>query len=464
MGTSKLQPPPARTIGPGERLPAVRPPTSPSSDDDSGDEDPMDSLPDSSSSSRRPPTLSFRDGSFTEPRIQVHAHTGCVLASGTHIVVAHGHHMRVYDLSLSDIPQLCLDTKDMAKDAKITCMELRPCDGNLDRGFLLWVGTKEGHIFELDIRTGDVLGIKHAAHIHPITNMFRYGRSMVTLDESGKALVFAPDTFEISLANTQPRVVRTTEKQDFVRLFGGKLWTAARSEHHGLSLTQKMPIIRVYDLFNPASTGRSLLPSEHVGAVTSATILPSHPDMVYVGHEEGFITIWALETEDGWPKCVEAVKVSTSGVLSLEGVNNRLWAGSRNGMISAYDVVYKPWVMTNCWNAHPGLPVMKIMVNYHAIERTGRLCVVSIGRDEQLRLWDGLLGLDWVGEFSSLFSGMNVFLTLKLAFKTRNYQRAKHRSAHSVKSQLWSYHGTVILLVQTRSTTTPSIVTSLTKF
>ncbi|KAF8147203.1 hypothetical protein B0H34DRAFT_802700 [Crassisporium funariophilum] len=28
---------------------------------------------------------------------------------------------------------------------------------------------------------------------------------------------------------------------------------------------------------------------------------------------------------------------STSDVLSLEGVNERLWAGSRNGMISAYD-------------------------------------------------------------------------------------------------------------------------------
>ena len=176
----------------------------------------MDSLPDSSSSSRRPPTLSFRDGSFTEPRIQVHAHMGCILASGTHIVGAHVHHMRIYDLSLSDIPQLCLDAKDTAKDAKITCMELR-------------------------------------------------------LDESGKALVFALDTFEIFLANTQPRVVRTTEKQDFVRLFGGKLGTAAHSEHHGISLTQKMPIIRVYNLFNPASTGRSLLPSEHVGAVTSAT-------------------------------------------------------------------------------------------------------------------------------------------------------------------------------------------------
>ena len=37
--------------------------------------------------------------------------------------------------------------------------------------------------------------------------------------------------------------------------------------------------------------------------------------------------------EDAYPRCVEVMRVS---VLSLEGVSNRLWAGSRNGMISAY--------------------------------------------------------------------------------------------------------------------------------
>ena len=31
------------------------------------------------------------------------------------------------------------------------------------------------------------------------------------------------------------------------------------------------------------------------------------------------------------------------------------------------------------------------------IERTGRLCVASVGRDEVTRFWDGLLGLDGIG-------------------------------------------------------------------
>ena len=363
----------------------------------------MDSIPDSSTSSRRPPQLTFRDG--PESRIHVRPQTDCVALSGTYIVVGHGHHINIFDLAKSDVPLWNLDTRDIgAKDSKVTCMEFRPTATQVDRGYLLWLGTKEGHILELDIRTGIIRDIKPWAHLYHIAHIFRHSRSMVTLDESGKALVFSPDPSnqeDISLALTIPRVVRTTERQDFVKILDGKLWTAARADHHG-ALTHKLPIIRVFDLFNSACTERSLFSTEHVGPLTSATILPSQPRMVYVGHEEGFISMWELDTEDGYPRCLEVTKVSGSDILSLEGVSNRLWTGSTNGTISAYDVSQKPWLMTNCWNGHPGVPVVKLMVNHYAIAKAGRLCVASIGRDEQLRLWDGLLGWDWVGEFSVL--------------------------------------------------------------
>ncbi|PPQ83593.1 hypothetical protein CVT25_006343 [Psilocybe cyanescens] len=404
FGLSKLPPPPTRTIALGDKLPPPRRSSTPSSDEDSGEEDEpktqaIDLMPNSSTSSRRPPTLGFRDG-YSEPRIHVHPHGGSVALSGSQVVVAHGHHIKIYDLAVSQEPTFSLDTKAIgAKETKVTCMEFRPTAAKLDRGYLVWIGTKEGHLFELDIRTGHACGSKYAAHMYPITHIFRHARSMITLDEAGKALIFSPDPDnqeDVTLHATVPRVMRTTEKQDFVKLLDGKLWTSARVEHHGTAPTQRLPIIRIYDVFNPASVGRSLMPSEHVGPVTSATIIPNQPRMVYVGHEEGFISMWGLDTEDGFPRCVEVMKVSVSDVLSLEGVNNRLWAGSRNGMISAYDVSQKPWVVTNCWNAHPGLPVVRLLINHYAIVNVGRLCVASIGRDEQLRLWDGLLGLDWI--------------------------------------------------------------------
>ena len=113
-----------------------------------------------------------------------------------------------------------------------------------------------------------------------------------------------------------------TEKQDSVRLLDRKLWTVIRTDHHS-HLMLKSPTIRVFDIFNTANTEISLVPTEHVGPVTSATILPSQPGTVYVGHEEGCISIWELDVEEGY-RCLDVMKASTLDILSLEGVNSRL--------------------------------------------------------------------------------------------------------------------------------------------
>jgi hypothetical protein len=263
--------PPARTITLGDIVPSSpwqSTTTSCSSDEEAGGEDEPGRVhaevptPNYSTSSRRPPHLTFRDAS-SELRIRAHPQTGCVALSGSYVVVGHDHHIKIFDLAKSELFLLKLDTKDIAKDSKVSCMEFRPTSSEADTGYLLWVGTKEGHIFELDIRTGIVSSIKQSAHHHSIIHIFRHSRSMVTLDESGKALVFSPDVSiqekDISLARTIPRVVMTTEKQDFVQMLHGKLWTAIRTDHHS-HLSLKSPTIRVFDLFNTDSnTERSLL-------------------------------------------------------------------------------------------------------------------------------------------------------------------------------------------------------------
>ena len=421
---SKLPPPPTRMIGLNDKLPPARRPASPSSDEESGEEDEplssgaagkgfhsggglsgIDAMPDTSCASRRAPVMFFRPGTLTEPKIPVHPHTDCVALSGSVVVTSHGHHVKVYDLAQFDAVALNVDMHHLVpgREMKVTCMEFRPSSVDSEQGCLLWIGTKDGHIVEVDVRNGMMRGVKHAAHLYPITGMFRYGRSMVTLDDSGKALVFSPDPdneLDIDLVMTIPRVVRTTDKQDFVRMVGGKIWTAGRGDSQGgAGGTSKVPVIRVFDVLHPGSTGRSVLPSEHVGSVTSATIIPSQPDVVYVGHEEGYISIWELDAGDGYPRCMEVMKVSTSDVLCLEGVNDRLWAGGRGGMISVYDTVPRPWVVTNCWNAHVGVPVSRLMMNEWGVVKCGEVCVASVGRDEQLRFWDGLLKVDWVGEY-----------------------------------------------------------------
>ncbi|RXW15821.1 hypothetical protein EST38_g10028 [Candolleomyces aberdarensis] len=411
LGSAKLPPPPTRTIALGDKLPAARRPVAEASSDDeeNPDEEPatkgIDTLPDTSASSRRVPMLTFREG-LLPPKITYHPHTGSVIASGPVLVVLSLHHIKIYNLEISDSPLYDLETKHLGmKDTKLLCAEFRPSINKADRGGIIWIGTKDGSLLEMDVRKGIVTAAKVGAHLHPITHLFRYGRSMVTLDESGKTLIFSPDPEhpekDVNLTSTVPRAVRTTDKHSFVKLLDGKLWTASRSEHAsagGSSINSKaVPMIRVFDIFNPAAPGKTILPNDYVGQVTTATILPTQPDKVYVGHEEGYVSVWSLDTDDGWPLCEETMKVSTSDIVCLEGVNERLWAGGRNGYISAFEVGQKPWVMKNCWNAHPGgLPVSKLFVNYRAIEANRKLCVVSLGRDESVKFWDGLLGVDWV--------------------------------------------------------------------
>ena len=63
-----------------------------------------------------------------------------------------------------------------------------------------------------------------------------------------------------------------------------------------------------------------------------------------------------------------------------------------------FDVDVKPWRVTNCWMAHVNVPVLRLAVDTKSILDLKRLPVYSIGRDEQLRFWDGLLGADWIGK------------------------------------------------------------------
>lgn len=399
-------PPPTRTIALGDKLPpARRPPSGSSSESEEDDlKIKVELLPDSSRASRKPPALDCHP--FHEFGIHVPAYTGVVAASGHIVAVSQGHHLKVYDLSESDSPLHDLDARAMGletktKDFKVTSLEFRPSKKASDRGCFLWVGTKDGHLFEVDIRAGLVVGMKLAIHSHAVTHMFRHGQSMVTLDETGKLLVFSSDPqsdMDIALSVTPPRVVRISDKQEFAKILGGKLWTSARDSSSSNTVsTSRGPIVRVYDIFTPGTTGKSLLPTDHLGAVSSGTILQTHPDHVYLGHEGGHVSIWTLDTDDGIPSCEEVIKVSTSDVLCLEGVNDRLWAGGRKGTIAAYDVSSRPWTMTNHWVAHQKLPVMRLIVDTWSIEKLGRLSVYSVGRDERIRFWDGLLGVDWIG-------------------------------------------------------------------
>ncbi|EJD00758.1 DNase I-like protein [Fomitiporia mediterranea MF3/22] len=445
---TQFAPPPVRIIALGDKLPPPRrPPSNEGSDSESVDDEEAQSkgvrageLPDASHSSRRPPLPGRLE--FARARIPVTAHTGIIAVAGAYVVTAH-HHVKVYDLARSQSLLYNIDLKEAGfewrgKDPRVTSMEFRPAGVDEERGRFVWIGTKDGTIWELDVQSGQVTTLRYAAHAAAVTHIFRHGLNMVSLDENGKVLVFSPDP-ETSvcagmLTNSSPRVVRITEKQGFAKILGGLLWTSGgpgssgAAQVNGAGTSARGPVVRVYNILAHSGGGKSLLPLESagIGAVTSGTVLQSSPGKVFLGHEGGFISLWDLHSEDGMPACTEVVKVSASDVLCLEGVCDRLWAGGRKGLICTYNVDFKPWVITNSWMAHSDLPVQKLFIDPFSIERCIQLSVISVGRDEEARFWDGLLGINWIdAELSKRESSFSVFRPLTALIVSWNVDAAK---------------------------------------
>ncbi|KIM20483.1 hypothetical protein M408DRAFT_12984 [Serendipita vermifera MAFF 305830] len=147
--------------------------------------------------------------------------------------------------------------------------------------------------------------------------------------------------------------------------------------------------------------------------------------------------------------CLRRVKISISDVISLEGVGSRLWAGTRKGLIYAYDVMGKepngtttedegmskdtsspnsqrPWVATNVWRAHRELPVTCITVDPYSVAKTQKLVVYSIGRDEALHFWDGFLSQNWIDtQMLAREASFCTFRPLQMLICTWNIDAAK---------------------------------------
>lgn len=131
----------------------------------------------------------------------------------------------------------------------------------------------------------------------------------------------------------------------------------------------------------------------NVGEVTAGTMISGQGDRIYFGHIDGKVTIYSCKDYS----CMGVVNVSLYKISCLVGVGDYLWAGYNTGMIYVYDTRTQPWKVKKDWKAHEKT-IAGILVDRTSIWKLDRLQVASLGTDNLIHIWDGLLEEDWLGK------------------------------------------------------------------
>jgi len=267
---------------------------------------------------------------------------------------------------------------------KATAVAFRPARDVEEEGRRLWLGTNTGEMHEIDIPTQSVVCTKNTAHKGAVVKIFRYASEMWSLDDDGKINIWLPDENGTPTLQQTPSTFRVPRGNTFSIISGSQLWMAFTKE------------LRVYNRTGDNSTFHELtdrgLSQLNVGEVTSGAILSSQPDRIYFGHTDGKITIYAKKNFE----CLGVVNVSLYKISSLVGVGDYLWAGYSTGMIYVYETSTTPWKVLKDWKAHDKV-IFGVLADRTSIWKLDRLQVASLGTDNMLRIWDGMLKNDWLG-------------------------------------------------------------------
>ncbi|KAL1887005.1 hypothetical protein Cpir12675_006758 [Ceratocystis pirilliformis] len=270
-----------------------------------------------------------------------------------------------------------------AEGIRGTALAFKPAANPDDEGTKLWVGTNFGEIQEIDLDTKDVVCSKPGAHgRHEVIKIFRFQNQLWSLDESGILQVWGPDKSSVpNLSNSPSHTYRLPRGHTFSLIIGGELWYASGKD--------------VY-VFAPTLDGSSqcqLTPNpmcyDGAGEIVSGATIRSDPDKVYLGHSDGKVSVYSRKDYS----LLSVASLNAFKINTLGGVSDKLWAGFNSGKIAVYDVTTTPWTMKKEWHAHDN-PVIKLIPDAASVYRMGRFQVVSLGADNKLRAWDGLLKED----------------------------------------------------------------------
>ena len=297
-------------------------------------------------------------------------------------VCSTGYLTKAWDLKTG---KMIMDLGHGERDIKITAIAFKPGISAEEEGARVWLGSNYGDIQEVDLTSQSVVQMKPQAHDRrEILKIYRHQNSMWSLDEGGKLLVWTPDDQGLPNLQNVPLSHKVSKGHNFSIIIADNLWLVTGKE------------IRIYQPGAPGDANFVVtlqpLSQASAGEITSGAVISNQLQRVYFGHTDGKVSIYS--TTDYI--CLAVVNVSVYKINTLAGAGFYLWAGYNTGMIYVYDTRTQPWQVKKDWLAHTG-PVLSILTDRSSVWKLGYLQVASIGVDNSIKMWDGVLEDDWLG-------------------------------------------------------------------
>ncbi|PFH61386.1 hypothetical protein XA68_17498 [Ophiocordyceps unilateralis] len=334
-------------------------------------------FPDGSNSNRRPPFI--KKGCH---EIQTRYDARAIDACGE-LVCTSGQLTRVWNLV--DGEQIM--SLSHTEGVRATAVAFKPAPSADLEGSTLWIGTNLGEIMEVDVATQRVLLSKSNLHGRcDVIRIYRHVNELWTLDEMGMLLTWGPGADGVpNLAGHPLQSNKLPRGHTFSMVVGEQLWHAAG---------------KAIRIFAPSSASSGPfqvlvrpLTFEGAGDVTAGTLMRTQPNKAFLGHIDGKISIFSTEDYS----CLVVLSISSWKINALAGVGQHLWAGYNTGKMCVYDLSTTPWTVRKDWQAHDQ-SVIKMAADPAAAYRLDRVQVVSLGADNKIKAWDGLMQDDWLEE------------------------------------------------------------------
>ncbi|KAI8582739.1 hypothetical protein K450DRAFT_226679 [Umbelopsis ramanniana AG] len=306
--------------------------------------------------------------------------------SGQHVITG-TQNTRIYNASTGINTATIDHTASNDINNRVCSMAFPPSLSFADEGRYLWLGMQDGAILVVDVLKGDIIGKRTDVHSAPITNMLRYGNEEIwTIDDAGH--MNAWPVIKGSRGHTNhpleihPRREHVSSKLNFAIIVEQQLWMASGR------------VLDVYDVkLSGGSTNRihTRVPN-NVGNVTQLAAVPYHRDKVFVGHDDGKVTVWDTATLE----ITQTISLSIYGVSCMQAVGEYyLWAGYNTGMIYVYDTRPERWEVVKMWKGH-GAQVLHMLLDETPLVKDNDLIqVASLDGNGTIQIWDGLLSDNW---------------------------------------------------------------------